>query len=140
MNANISVNVYMLERVGKELRVVPCHLTEEHHINLLLIQPEETYIDIKAPLTEDVDDDHLGPIPYHYVWIKNLSRLLSKQNSKCNGRMYFCERCLHGYHSRQKLEAHEVDCSQVNECGVRMPKVSVDEIGNQSHTVKFKNF
>jgi len=32
---------------------VPCHLTKEkkeHHINLLLIQPEETYIDIKKPI------------------------------------------------------------------------------------------
>jgi len=134
----------MLERVGKELRVVPCHLTkekQEHHINLLLIQPEDTYMDIKEEEPEDTDDDDdLGPIPYHYVWIKNLSRLLSKQNSKHDGRMYFCERCHHGYHSRQKLEAHEVDCFQVNECRVTMPKVYVDEHGNKSHTVKFKNF
>ena len=48
-NATISVNVYMLELVGEELRVVPCHLTKakkEHHVNLLLIQPEDTYMDI----------------------------------------------------------------------------------------------
>jgi len=51
-NATISVNVYMLERVDKEkeLRVVPCHLKEEHHIRLLLIQPEDTYIDLTAQL------------------------------------------------------------------------------------------
>jgi len=55
-NATLSVNVYMLELVEKELRVVPCHLTKakkEHHLNLLLIQPEDTYIDIKKPIPED---------------------------------------------------------------------------------------
>ena len=60
MNANISVNVYMLERVGKELRVVPCHLTkekQEHHINLLLIQPEDTsvsYTHLTLPTNREV--------------------------------------------------------------------------------------
>jgi len=140
-NATISVNVYMLELVEKALRVVPCHLTKakkEHHVNLLLIQPEDTYMDIKASVPEDSEDDHQGPIPCHYVWIKNLSKLLSKQNSKHNGKMHYCERCLHGYHSHAKLEAHEVDCSQVNECRVTMPKVFEDKSGNKGHVVKFK--
>ena len=133
----------MLELVDGELRVVPCHLIKEkkqHHVNLLLIQPEDTYIDVKAPRPEESDDDGRGPIPYHYVWIKNLSRLLSKQNSKHDGRMYFCERCLHGFLSQQKLEAHEVDCAQVNECRVTTPKVFEDKSGNKGHVVKFKNF
>ena len=133
----------MLERVDEELWVVPCHLTKakkEYHINLLLIHPEDTYIDIKAQVTEDIDGDHLGPIPFHYVWIKDLSKLLSKQNSKPDGRIYFCKRCLHGYHSPAKLEAHVVDCAQVNECRVAMPRIYVDEHGNKSHTVKFKDY
>jgi len=107
----------MLELVDKALRAVPCHLTKAkkgRHINLLLIQPEDFYSDIRQEVPED-SDDHQGPIPYHYVWIKDLSRLLSKQNSTRNGKTYYCERCLHGFLSRQKLDAHEVDCSQVNE-------------------------
>jgi len=140
-NATISVNVYMLKLVDKELRIVPCHLTKEkkeHHIRLLLIQPEDTYIDLKAQLPED--DNDMEPIPYHYVWIKDLSRLLSSQNSKRHETMYYCGRCLHGFLSQQKLEAHDVDCSQVNECRMTMPKVFVDKHGNKSHVVKFKNF
>jgi len=143
MNPNISVNVYMLELVDGELRVVPCHLTKEkkqHHIRLLLIQPKDTYIDNKqTPVPEDADDN-LEIAPYHYVWVKDLSKLLTRQNSKHNGKMYFCGRCLHGYHSETKLEAHNVDCSQVNECRIGMPKIYVDEHGNKSHAVKFKNY
>jgi len=54
--------------------------------------------------------------------------------------MFYCERCLHGFLSQQKLEAHEVDCAQVNECRVTMPKVFEDKSGNKGHIVKFKNF
>jgi len=125
------------------LRVVPYNLTKakkEHHVNLLLIQPEDTDMDIKQEVPDDSEADHQGPIPYHYVWIKNISRLLYKQNSKHDGKMYFFERCLHGYHSHAKLEAHEVDCTQVNECRVTMPKVFEDKSGNKGHVVKFKNF
>ena len=67
-NATISVNVYMLELVEKALRVFPYNLTKakkEHHVNLLLIQPEDTYMDIKQEVPDDSEADHQGPTPYH---------------------------------------------------------------------------
>jgi len=78
-------------------------------------------------MPEDSDDDNLGPIPYHYAWSKDLHELFSKQNSKHNSRMHFCERCLHGYHSPAKFEAQDVNCSQLNERRITMPKIYFDE-------------
>jgi len=142
MNPNISVKGYMLELVDGELRVVPCHLTKEkkQHHTRLLIQPEDTYIDNKQTSVPEDTNDNLEITLCLYVWVKDLSKLLTKQNSKHNRKMYFCDRCLHGYHSETKLEAHNVDCSQVNECRIEMPKIYVDEHGNKSHAVKFKNY
>jgi len=141
-NDTISVNVYMLELENDEFRVVPCHLTKnekEHHIRLLIIQPEGTYMD-KARRTEEDLEHELGPFPYHYVLIKDLSKLLTKQNSKHNGEMFFCDRCLHGFHSGAKLESHKEDCKEVNFCRVKMPERWKDKKGDQGHLLKFKNF
>jgi hypothetical protein len=43
----------------------------------------------------------------HYCWIKNLSRLLSAQISKHDGKRYFCNRCLISFQSDESLRKHE---------------------------------
>jgi len=71
---NISINVYCIEK-QKELSILPIRLTEkkmDKHVNLLYMQ----------------NDDDVG----HFAWIKNLSRLVSSQLSKHNGKKYFCDR------------------------------------------------
>ena len=42
----------------------------------------------------------------HYVAIKSLSRLLSKQNSKHKGKEYFCTNCLQGFIEESSRNEH----------------------------------
>ncbi|XP_071579397.1 uncharacterized protein [Temnothorax nylanderi] len=73
---DISVNVYTIEG-EKTPTVLPIRLTDrkrEKHVNLLYVQ--------------DQRDDNVG----HFAWIKNLSRLVSSQLSRHDGRKYFCDR------------------------------------------------
>ncbi|XP_072403137.1 uncharacterized protein [Diabrotica undecimpunctata] len=116
---NISINVYYLKK-DKYFKTLPTYLTKEKndkHVNLLLIQ--------------DKYDE--PPTKYHYVWIKNLSRLLSKQLSKEEHKKYFCDRCLHYSRSQETLDKHTIDCLKQNETVINMPDKS-------KCIVKFKNF
>ncbi|XP_050515107.1 uncharacterized protein LOC126890292 [Diabrotica virgifera virgifera] len=147
---DISINVYILNKVKHTFTTLPTYLTKEKkdkHVNLLIIQ--ERY--------DDVD----GPIRYHYVCIKNLSRLLSNQLSKDKGTKYFCnsclryfitkeklnihkacckgrldlicDRCLQPFSSSKQLEDHTNDCVRINETAIKMPE--------ESHKMlRFKNF
>ncbi|XP_044741961.1 uncharacterized protein LOC123302932 [Chrysoperla carnea] len=127
----VSINVFVLKKHRKNFNVVPCYLSKNKmtkHINLLMIQNQ--YDDDEDA---DVDGDNLLPIRYHYVWIKNLSRLVSSQLNKDSHKKYFCERCLHYFYSEEKLNAHYEICKQVNDCVIRMPKTG-------ENILKFKNF
>ncbi|KAF2898595.1 hypothetical protein ILUMI_07580 [Ignelater luminosus] len=92
----------------------------DRHVNFLIVQ--DTY-----------DDDNAEEIKYPWCWIKNLSRLVSKQTFNRQHKVWICERCLHYFHSEDKLQKHEVDCSEINECRVQMPYKEEDK------TIKFKN-
>ena len=76
---DVLVNVFYLKKTGKVFDVLSRHLTadkKEKHVNLLLI--ENNYVDEDedgSALDDDVDID----FKFHYVWIKNLSRLCSTQ-------------------------------------------------------------
>ncbi|CAH1111573.1 unnamed protein product [Psylliodes chrysocephalus] len=116
----ISINVYILQKEKKVFTTLPTYLTknkQDRHVNLLLIQ--DRYDDV--------------PTTYHYVWIKSLSRLLSKQLSKEDGRKFFCDRCLHYCRSEDKLNKHFEDCQKLNDTAIKMP-----ELGK--NILKFKNF
>ncbi|XP_011698277.1 PREDICTED: uncharacterized protein LOC105456152 [Wasmannia auropunctata] len=58
----------------------------------------------------------------HFAWIKNLFRLVSSQLSKKQHKNFFCDRCLHYFSSQERLDAHTVDCNELNECAVELPK------------------
>ncbi|XP_031777956.1 uncharacterized protein LOC116415994 [Nasonia vitripennis] len=80
------------------------------------------------------DDDDIELLPkFHYVLIKDLSRLVSAQLSNRAHKQYICERCLHYFRNQLKLRAHEVDCAQVNQCKVKLPT-------KHDNILKFKNF
>ena len=70
---------------------------------------------------------------FHCVWIKDLSRLVSGQLSNRNHKHYICDRCLHHFRNKEKLIAHGIDCTKMNECSVTLPSP-----GNEK--LKFKNF
>ncbi|KAL6421129.1 hypothetical protein ACFW04_013947 [Cataglyphis niger] len=73
------------------------------HINLLYVQ--------------DPLDDNVG----HFAWIKNLSFLVSSHLSKHNSQKYICDRCLHYFGSKNKLQSHTVDCREINQCAIHLP-------------------
>jgi len=65
----------------------------EHHVNLLLL--------------EDADN----PSKRHYVWIKNISALVSHR-TKHDGATYVCNSCLHLFKTQRVLDNHIPYCIQ----------------------------
>ncbi|XP_076298323.1 LOW QUALITY PROTEIN: uncharacterized protein LOC143217668 [Lasioglossum baleicum] len=107
---DISINVYGFEDLREEKKRVksffPLRITNQkrnRHVNLLYIQ--------------DQTDSIVG----HYVWIKNLSRLVSAQLSKNAHMKFICDRCLHYFPSNERLRAHERDCAELNRCAIVLP-------------------
>jgi hypothetical protein len=79
---NLSINLYIID--GKNIRP---YLTstrdnrKDNHINLLLIENEDVC--------------GLRPTSSHYVYIKNLSRLVRNQLTKNKNQHYICDRCFY---------------------------------------------
>ena len=67
--------------------------------------------------------DPNDPEKTHYVWIKDLTRMLHK-NSKHEHRKHPCRHCLHVFSSETLLENHKNDCQGIGEKPQRteMPK------------------
>ena len=109
---DISVNVYYLKKRQREaFDVLPRHLTadkKEKHVNLLLV--ESHYVDDEDDEdSSTLDDDVNIEFKFHYVWIKNLSRLCSKQLSSHGHKTFICDRCLHYFRTEENLTKHVID-------------------------------
>ncbi|KAJ0169183.1 hypothetical protein K1T71_015310 [Dendrolimus kikuchii] len=96
---NLSINVFGLEYDIKQKKhsvVGPLYFTKcrnSTHINLLYLQ-----------------NGTVG----HYCYIKNLSRLVSKQISNTNGVVNICDGCLLRFSTRDRLINHQQhDCSHI---------------------------
>ena len=57
----------------------------------------------------------------HYCLVKNLSRSLSSQVSKPEGKRYFCHYCLNGFKTETSLMNHKEYCSKCD-CVMRKRK------------------
>ena len=57
----------------------------------------------------------------HYCLVKNLSALLSSQINKRKSKFYFCLNCLNGYDNPEKLEIHNLYCSEKETVKINMP-------------------
>ncbi|XP_065684453.1 uncharacterized protein LOC136096861 [Hydra vulgaris] len=99
-NQDISVNVY-----GYENSVYPLRISEnknrQHEIDLLLISNDETN---------------------HYCLIKSISRLLSSQISKHNGKKHFCRNCLQSFSTEESLSKHQLYCDTHDSLRIELPK------------------
>ncbi|XP_044733269.1 uncharacterized protein LOC123295873 [Chrysoperla carnea] len=117
--------------------VEPVFLTSKKqaiHVNLLMIQniylqDHDDHFDYDS-IKHDNDDI---TIKYHFCWIKNLSRLISRQMSKHDGAIYICDRCQQYFVSEIKLIKHSEECEQYNKCKVVLP-------APDKKIMKFKNF
>ncbi|XP_050308625.1 uncharacterized protein LOC126745018 [Anthonomus grandis grandis] len=122
---NIGVNVFSLEK--KE--VVPVCLSQYDFlvkVNLLIlsINQEDNFN------TDDDDDDDNNGLgqhilqfhrTYHFVLIKNLSRLLNKQIGDITNKKVYCDRCLNYFYSEQVLNKHMFACKKMNKIKVSLP-------------------
>ena len=86
---NISVNVYGYE----DKKIFPLRITTvniaRHHVNVLSITVGKTS---------------------HYVLVKDLSRLVSRQYNNNYHKKYFCQYCLHVCMSEEVLKSHFERC------------------------------
>ena len=58
----------------------------------------------------------------HYVAIKSLRRLLSRQKSKHKESQHFCMNCLQGFREKRSRDAHTVYCRNNKAVQIEMPK------------------
>ena len=78
-NLNTKTTLVLLFMGGKIKKIFPLRITTmtvaRHHVNLLYITAGETS---------------------HYLLVKDLSRLVSRQYNNHSNKKYFCKYCLHG--------------------------------------------
>lgn len=149
-NIDISINLYILQFIGKKFEVLPIYLTSnkrDMHIHLLMIEDKyETEVEkeidqFDVTITKKRKMDILDENPKnHYVWIKNLSRLISAQVSNHQHAVHVCDRCLIFFHSKEKLKEHEFDCVKINKCAIKMPAPRSDQKDDSYKIMKFKNY
>ena len=86
-NPTISVNVLCR---GDEGGFVPLHVSKEqgrpHHVNLFLVEGE--------------DENK------HYVWVKNLSRLVRGRTKHTGEKAFVCNHCLHAFSDKEIHDRH----------------------------------
>lgn len=133
---NITINLYVLEKKNNIFKVIPVVLTKrsildkKRHLHLLMIQSDYSS---ESDDVDNDDDDENDEKNYHYCLITNLSKLVSSQVSKRNGKIWICDRCLHYFLSNEKLDQHIIDCSVINNCRVKLPNLN-------EKWLSFKNF
>ena len=95
-------------------------------VNILAVENKKIYICRKGRdynrivnlmLIADVEN----PNKEHYVAVKSLSRLLSKQNSKHKEAQHFCTNCLNGFESEIIRDEHYEYCRSKDSVRVEMP-------------------
>ena len=94
---NISVSVFA---INEDQKIFPLRITTSkdhdcHHVDLLYITDEDGETS-------------------HYTLIRDLSRLVSPQINKHNGKMFICNFCLHACQSEEILKRHKERCSLHN--------------------------
>ncbi|XP_032689637.1 uncharacterized protein LOC116852964, partial [Odontomachus brunneus] len=72
----------------------------------------------------------------HFAWIKDLFSLVSSQLSKKAYKKYICDRCLHYFHSNEKLESHVVGCQKINDCAIIQPNEDNNWLSFSNHSRK----
>lgn len=130
---NISINVYTFI---KDYEIVPIFLSNNHvekQISLLIIANSQFDKYECDDISQDKVDFVLNNSNNHFMWIKNLSRLISKQTSTNNHKIYVCHRCINWFFSESKLNSHKIDCLNINTCRVNLPP-------KHENILKFKNF
>ena len=96
-------------------------------VNILAVENRKIYIcrkgkdyDRTANLMLITENNEKGN-KKHYVAVKSLPRLLSRQNSKHKEMQYFCTNCLNGFTSEATRDEHYTYCNSKDSVRVEMP-------------------
>ena len=100
--------LYVPHNLKKQKLQIKHNLTREKRVILLMISNGENW---------------------HYLTVKNLSRLLRGITSNHDGDFY-CLNCFHSYRTKNKLEVHKKICENRDYCHVKMPT-------NDNNTIKY---
>ena len=95
-------------------------------VNILAIENKKIYIYRKGRDYDRIANlmlitDVENPNKKHYVAVKSLSRLLSKQSSKHKEAQHFCTNCLNGFESEIIRDEHYEYCRSKDSVRVEMP-------------------
>ena len=95
-------------------------------VNILAVENKKIYIcrkgrDYNRTVNLMLIADVKYPNKKHYVAVKSLSRLLSKQNSKHKEAQHFCSNCLNGFESEIIRDEHDEYCRSKDSVRVEMP-------------------
>ena len=102
LNNEIALNILYVPHNTKKIEIAyksKHNLTRQKQVILLMISNGENW---------------------HYLTVKNLSRLLRGITSNHDGDFY-CLNCFHSYRTKNKLGAHEKICENRDYCHVEMP-------------------
>ncbi|XP_037922855.1 uncharacterized protein LOC119659033 [Hermetia illucens] len=66
----------------------------------------------------------------HYIWIKDMSRLIREQQTSHCSKIFICNKCLQHFYSTEKLKSHENDCS----------KIVTKMVSPEKSTVEYRHF
>ena len=99
---------------------------KEISVNILAVENKEIYIcrkgrDYNRIVNLMLKANVENPNKKHYVAVKSLSRLLSKQNSKHKEAQHFCTNCLNGFESEIIRDEHYEYCRSKDSVRVEMP-------------------
>ena len=96
-------------------------------VNILAVENKKIYIcrkgkdyDRAANLMLITENNEKGN-KKHYIAVKSLPRLLSRQNSKHKEMQYFCTNCLNGFTSEATRDEHYTYCNSKDSVRVEMP-------------------
>ena len=116
-------------RISNKLSEGVAKSSDELTINLLLINDKNEEIkNSDEKLSETLRSSRTKPgqsqdkINNHYVWLKDLSRLLSKQISKDRYKKYICIRCFNYFTLESAFKKHEEICKNIDFTKTLVPK------------------
>ena len=101
-NESVAINILYVPHNTRKIHIVyksRHNLTREKQIILLMISDSQKW---------------------HYLVVKNLSRLLRRITSN-HKEDFYCLNCFHSYRTENKLEAHKKICENHDYCQVEMP-------------------
>ena len=76
-----------------------------------------------------------GDTNWHYLAIKNISRLLRGIKSNHNGHFY-CFNCLHSYRAKSILKKHEKICKNYDFCNLKMLIITFYKVSQGKNHLK----